>query len=97
MHKLKEYGFPVLVVYGARDWIDAAWAVREIGQNRMLGDNGKVYLIDSGHHGYVEAAAQFNDIIVHGDSPGKCGSSPVTSLKQLEEIRGPRLSSFSIS
>lgn len=75
--------FPVSILYGSNDWIDATWAVEN--SKKAFGDETKVYIVPGcGHHLYAEGAEFVDEIISNGKSTKL---KEVTSIEQLEKLK----------
>ncbi|KAI9151122.1 hypothetical protein H9P43_009737 [Blastocladiella emersonii ATCC 22665] len=58
---------PLVLAYGVADWIDPRYAVHTLAPAVPHG-RAHAYLLDgAGHHGYVEAAHEFHQVVLRGE------------------------------
>ncbi|KAJ3369883.1 Alpha/beta hydrolase domain-containing protein 4 [Allomyces arbusculus] len=71
---VRESGVPVVLAYGAHDWIDPRYAVEKLAGGEG-GGGAHVYLLKgAGHHGYAENACDFAKIVMRGEGgTSACG------------------------
>ncbi|KNE57681.1 hypothetical protein AMAG_04541 [Allomyces macrogynus ATCC 38327] len=64
---VKDGNVPVVLAYGAQDWIDPRYAVEKLAGGEG-GGGAHVYLLKgAGHHGYAENARDFVKVVVRGE------------------------------